>query len=69
MPSKNSDKRTKVNWLLDLCKDHVKKYVARSEVSSLVQQTHDLENASEERFPCRYQGCDKSYTFHSRRVR
>ena len=50
MPADKSSPETKKQWLLELCKKHVETYVMRSEVSSLVQQTHELHQANQERF-------------------
>ena len=69
MPAENSSQEAKMHWLLELCRKHVEKYVGRSELVCIVQQTQDLHQANQEGFACRFQGCDKTYVFHSRRVR
>ena len=67
MPAENSSQEAKMHWLLELCRTHVEKYVGRSELVSIVQQK--LNQANQEGFACRFQGWNKTYVFHSRRVR
>ena len=68
MPEGNADKKTKIKWLIDICKKHVEKYVVQLEVSTLVEQTDNFEKASTEKFHCRKPDCDKFFKLHSRRV-
>ena len=58
-----------MHWLLELCEKHVEKCVGRSELVSIVQQTQELNQANQEGFTCRFEGCDKMFVFRSRRVR
>lgn len=69
MPAENSSQEAKMHWLIELCRKHVEKYVGRSQLVGIVQQTQELNQANQEGFACRFQGCDKTYVFHSRRVR
>jgi len=65
---RNPVKETKMQWLPELCRKHVETYVVHSEVASLVQQTHEVDQANQESFPCRSEGCEKTSVFHSKRV-
>lgn len=49
-------------------KKHVETYAVPSDVASFVQQIHELDCAHQESFPCRFEGCEKTFVFHSRRV-
>ena len=69
LPDSHMGKKERRDWLLTLCKKHVEQFVLRSEVSNLVQQTGQLDTNTQGRYHCRFQGCDKEYVFHSRRVR
>lgn len=69
MPVDGVDDKIKNDWLLALCKEHVKQYVMRSEFVSLAEQTGQLDRCLREQFTCRFDGCNNMYTLHSRRVR
>ena len=61
---------TQGKWLLDICKEHVKRFVFNTdEMSTLVEQTDQLQQAENGRWICRAEGCEASYKFHSGRVR
>jgi len=71
MPDSSVAKQTKAEWLLETCKDHVKKFVFDvDEITSLVHQTSELEKAMKtKRWKCREHGCDAEFAYHSGRVR
>ena len=71
MPDGSVSKKTKGKWLLEICEDHVKRFVFHTdELTCLINQTSELEKASQQtRWGCRADGCDATYTFHSGRVR
>ena len=57
-------------WLLEVCEDYVKKFVLNAdEMTSLVEQTAELQQAEAGRRRCRAQGCEATYAYHSSRVR
>ena len=46
MPDSTLSKQLRATWLLEICEEHVKKYVFNTdELSSLVTQTTELEAA------------------------
>ena len=61
----------KAKWLLDLCKDCVKRFVFDSdEIDTLVQQTSELEEAHRQTgWKCRAPDCHANFAYHSGRVR
>lgn len=56
-------------WLIQLCKKHVEKYVMLPDMTTIVNQTDELSQRTNQRHPCRMEGCQKSYVCHGRRVR
>ena len=71
MPEKYVSKQTRAKWLLEICEDHVKKFVFDTDkVSQLVAQTTELEGVDQEsRWVCRAPDCNRTYAYHSGRVR
>ena len=69
MPDDNATEQEKMQWLLELCTKHVEKYVVRSDVTTVVLQTDELDRNTRQKYHCRMEGCPKSYVHHSRRVR
>ena len=69
MPEESADNQTKTDWLLKLCKQHVEKYVVKSEFTSIADQTGELDRCFKQHFTCRHDGCDTTFALHSRRVR
>lgn len=71
MPEKSVSKQTRAKWLLEICEEHVKKFVFNTdEISKLVAQTTELGGVDREsRWVCRASGCDRTYAYHSGRVR
>ena len=68
MPADNSTEERKMLWLLDLCKHHIEKYVVHSDMASLVEKADKLNQAHQQQFQCRFDRCNKTFVFHSRRV-
>ena len=65
-------KQTRANWLLEVCKEHVKKYVFNTdELTSLIKQRTELEVGlnQDSRWKCRADDCDRTYAHHSGRIR
>ena len=57
-------------WLLQVCEDHMKKFVFNDdEMTALVEQTSEVQQAEGGRWRCRAQGCEATYAYHSGRVR
>ena len=54
-------KVTRLNWLLDLCKQHVEKFVLQAEVSLLVRLTDEHDKSTNEPLPCQLPGCNRKY--------
>ncbi len=72
MPDASISKQTRAKWLLEICEEHVKKYVFNTDdLTSLVTQTTELEMAlnQDSNWACRADGCDRIYALHSGRVR
>ena len=69
MPSNTSSDEMKSQWLLSLCKRHVEKYAVCSDVACLVEKTDELHQANQHQFQCRFEDCQRTFVFHSRRVR
>lgn len=69
MPGLNADKETKRMWLLEISKKLVKKYALHTDIGMLADKTSNLDDTTRDKFECRMEGCNKSYVFHSRRVR
>lgn len=71
MPEKTVSKQTRAKWLLEISEEHVKKFVFNTdEISKLVAQTTELEGVNQEsRWVCRAPDCNRTYAFHSGRVR
>ncbi|XP_022787541.1 uncharacterized protein LOC111327585 isoform X2 [Stylophora pistillata] len=68
-PEPHCSRQTKMEWLLQVCKDYVMKFVLAAGVNVLVNKTTELERSTNEGFACRFQGCMATFTYHSRRVR
>ena len=70
MPDSSISKTTRAKWLLEICEEHVKKYVFNAdELTSLVAQTTELEAANQyDRWTCRADDCNMSCAYHSGRV-
>ena len=71
MPDASVSKQTRAKWLLEVCEEHIKKYVFNTdELSSLVMQTTELEAVNNDsRWTCRADNCNMNYAYHSGRVR
>ena len=71
MPEKTVSKQTRAKCLLEICEEHVKTFVfSTDEISKLVAQTTELEEVDQEsRWMCRAPDCNRTYAFHSGRVR
>ena len=71
IPDKNVAKEEKREWLLNFCLAFVKKNVLEHEgIQPLVEQVQELETCGQNRFPCRADpDCNKTYAFHSGRVK
>ena len=69
MPPAKATEESKMLWLLDLCKHHVENYVVRSDMASLSEKTDELSKAFQQQFECRFDGCQRTFVLHSRRVR
>ncbi|XP_031555869.1 uncharacterized protein LOC116292658 isoform X2 [Actinia tenebrosa] len=51
MPDPESDNQLRTEWLLSLCKNHVEKYIVKSEFTSLAEQTGDWISVSKSNLP------------------
>ena len=72
MPDASLSKQTRAKWLLEICEEHVQKYVFnKDEMTSLITQTTELEQALNQdcMWTCRADNCDRTYAYHSGRVR
>ena len=71
MPYETVSKQTRAMWLLEVCEEHVKKFVFNKDgLTSLVAQTTELEAVNQQsRWTCRADDCVMSYAYHSGRVR
>ena len=70
LPDSTVSETTQGKWLLQVCEDHIKKFVFNAdEMTSLIEQTADLQQAEAGRWRCRAQGCEAIYAYHSGRVR
>lgn len=70
LPQNSVPKSIQGKWLHDLCCEFVNEYVFQSnDFLGLVNKTADLQTKSKPPFQCRVDGCDRSYLFHSARVR
>lgn len=70
IPDSSVSLSTKQQWLQELCYKFVGNYVFNSnDIRGLVDKTADLELKSKPPYQCRVQHCDKTYQFHSVRVR
>ena len=70
VPDSNEEKVAKRKWLIDICSKYVEKYILiNDDVTTLVTQTCELNNRVQARFSCRHPDCDKTYTYHSERVK
>ena len=71
-PDSSVQKETQARWLIEICEEHVKKFVFNAhELSILVEQTAELQDANKQegRWKCRAEGCMATYAYHSSRVR
>lgn len=69
VPDSTVSQTTQGKWLLQVCEDHIKKFVFNAdEMTSLVEQTAELQQAEAGRWRCRAQGCEAIYAYHSGRV-
>ena len=68
-PKVGASKQERMIWLIQLCKKHVEKYVMLPDMTTIVNQTDELSQRTNQRHPCRMEGCQKSYVCHGRRVR
>lgn len=71
-PDSSVQKETQARWLIEICEEHVKKFVCNGdELSILVEQTAELQdtNKQEGGWKCRAEGCMATYVYHSSRVR
>ena len=71
MPEKSVSTQTRAKWLLEICEEHVKKFVlSPDQISKLLAQTTELGGVDEEsRTVCRASDCNRTYAYHSGRVR
>lgn len=72
MPDASISKQTRAKWLLEICEEHVKKYVFNADdLTSLITQTTELEAAvnQDSNWACREDSCGRIYALHSGRVR
>ena len=70
LPDSTVSQTTQGKWLLQVCEDHIKKFVFNAdEMTSLIEQTAELQQAEASRWRCRAQGCEAIYAYHSGRVR
>ncbi|XP_028409246.1 uncharacterized protein LOC114531831 [Dendronephthya gigantea] len=70
LPDSDAPAPTKGKWLLDVCEEHVKRFVFNAgEMTGLVEQTDQLQQEESGRWVCRAEDCDASYKLHSGRVR
>ena len=69
IPAPQVGREIRRRWFLRLCQEFVDQYFGCSEVLAVVDQLHELQNRSECYFPCRAEGCESTYVYHSRRVR
>lgn len=68
-PEVGAIKKKRITWLIQLCTKHVKKYVMLPKMTTIVNQTDELSQRTNQRHPCRIEGCQKSNVCHGRRVR
>ena len=61
-----ASKQQRITWLIQLCKKHVKKYVLLPEMMTIVNQTDELLQNTNRRYPCRMEGCQNCYAGHGR---
>jgi hypothetical protein len=70
VPDSSVPKEQRRKWLLECCIAFVNKYIMNQErITPLVEKVEELETAGNSKFPCRVQNCDKTYTYHSLRVK
>ena len=72
VPDASLSKQTRAKWLLEICEEHVNKYVLhKDELTSLIAQTAELEQAlnQDSMWTCRADGCGRTYAYHTGRVR
>jgi len=66
LPDANEDRS---KWLLETCHTFVTEYVFQSGISGIVSKTSELQQKTKPPFKCRANFCEKTYVFHSARVR
>lgn len=59
-PEVGASKQQRITWLIQLCKKHVKKYVMLPEMTTIINQIDKLSQCTNQRHPCRMEGCQKS---------
>ena len=72
MPDTTLSKTLRATWLLEICEEHVKKYVFNTDkLTSLITQTTELDTAlnNGSRWTCRADNCEMDFAYHSERVR
>ena len=70
IPSVWPTKEEKKRWFKQTIASYLYQFVfGTTDVSTMVKQVERLDNNAGDRYPCRAPGCDKSYAFHSGRVR
>jgi hypothetical protein len=70
VPGKSIPKEDRRKWLLELCVQHVNKFLLNFQVDPLLQQMQYLHNeVSSHEFLCRVEGCTMKYVHHSMRVK
>lgn len=71
MPDESVSKQTRAKWLIEVCEEHVRKYVFNTdEMTLLVAQTTELKGVDQEsRWKCHAADCNRTYAYHSGRVR
>ena len=72
LPDSSVRKEVQAKWLLELCEEHVRKFVFHAdELRSLVDQTVELQEARKDdgQWRCRADVCEATFVYHSNRVR
>ena len=52
-PKVGASKQERMIWLIQLCKKHVEKYVMLPDMTTIVNQTDELSQRTNQRHPCR----------------
>lgn len=70
IPSAHVEKSERQKWLTDICLEYLETYICNSdEVTVLVEQIRELHKAQEQPFRCQQPHCNKTYVYHSGRVK